>query len=391
MSIEPSAANRVDVLIPAYNTASTIVEAVQSILYQSVRDIRVIVVDDGSTDATATLVARLAIQDPRILLIRQPNGGIVEALNNGLSHCTASLVARHDGDDVAYSDRFEKQIAYLDANPDCIAVGANIRMISLNGVPTGETTRIDLHPPADAAWFPAREPYLIHPVLMIRRDAIAGIGGYRYVFHAEDADLYWRLRKAGRLHNMVDVVADYRVHTGSISGGSVINGRIQALNAQLAALSALRREAAVADLRFPKERLRAFQDAGTITRMLAIVEPELDQTERRHLRLATAMKMIELAFYRPYYLEASDWRFVKNAMRQERELFSCENAKDQRRKMTYYVAKMLSRGKVLNAISTASPSRVVAAVHHISSERLSRVSRLVAERVSRMLQRKETG
>jgi glycosyltransferase involved in cell wall biosynthesis len=362
---------RVDVLIPAFNAASTIVEAVRSILQQTVRDIRVIVVNDGSTDATGALLAALAQEDPRLLVASQPNGGIVEALNNGLALCTAPIIARHDGDDIAYPDRFEKQLAYLDAHPDCIAVGANVRMIDGTGAHI-DVSDFNRHPAGDAAWFPAKEPYLMHPLLMIRRDVLVGAGGYRYVFHAEDADLYWRVLAEGRLYNLPDVLADYRVHTDSVSGASVLNGRIQALSSQLSALSALRREAGREDLPFPKEQIQAFKQAATVEAMLAIVDPELDEAERRHLRLATAAKMIELAFYRPYYLEPSDWRFVKTAYRQNRNLFTAENAKDQHDRMVYYVAKMLARRKVANAMGTAPVTQVVAAVHHIAKDKLMR-------------------
>lgn len=366
--------HRVDVLIPAFNVASTIEAAVRSILDQTVRDIRVIVVNDGSTDATGALLDAMAKQDSRLIVLHQANGGIVEALNNGLALCTAPIIARHDGDDLAYPDRFEKQLAYLDAHPDCIAVGANVRMIDGAGNYI-DTSDFNRHPAGDAAWFPAKEPYLMHPLLIIRRDVLVGAGGYRYVFHAEDADLYWRVLAVGRLYNMPDVLADYRVHADSVSGASVLNGRIQALSSQLSALSALRRDAGREDLSFPKERIHAFKQAVTVKAMLAIVDPDLDEAERRHLRLATAAKMIELAFYRPYYLEPSDWRFVKTAYRRQRDLFTPENARDQRDRVMYYVAKMLARRRIANAFRTAPVTQVVAAVCHIVKDKLVRLAR----------------
>src|ERR1700736_3109855 len=92
----------VDVLIPVYNGAPTVRESLNSIRAQTIRDIRIVVIDDGSTDATVEILAELAREDPRIVTIRKPNGGIVDALNLGLQHCRAEFLARFDADDIAY-------------------------------------------------------------------------------------------------------------------------------------------------------------------------------------------------------------------------------------------------------------------------------------------------
>lgn len=302
----------VDVLIPAYNVGATIAMAVRSMLEQTVRAIRVVVVDDGSTDDTALIVKKLAEEDPRVHLVQQPNGGVVEALNNGLAQCTAPIIARQDGDDVAYPERLALQLAYLQTNPDCVAVGANMRIIDDAGAPTGHVTAFHLFPDADAAWFPAREPYLAHPTLMVRRQALNDVGAYRYVFHAEDADLYWRLREVGRLHNLSDVLGDYRVHTGSVSGKSIVNGRVQAACSQLAALSALRRKNNQADIDFPKEELAKYNATDSVDQLLSVIERGLRAEEKAHFRLAVAGKMVELASYRPYRLQPLDSRFIRN-------------------------------------------------------------------------------
>ncbi|MGI4798685.1 MAG: glycosyltransferase family 2 protein, partial [Janthinobacterium lividum] len=94
----------VDVLIPVYNGASTVESAIGSIQAQTIQDIRIIVVDDGSTDATAFILDRMAKADRRIVPVRRANGGIVDALNAGLAICTADLIARHDADDLAVPD-----------------------------------------------------------------------------------------------------------------------------------------------------------------------------------------------------------------------------------------------------------------------------------------------
>src|SRR5947209_575161 len=125
--------SRVDVVIPVYNAASTIESAIGSIQAQTVTEIRIIVVNDGSTDATRQIVQRLAAADHRLILVDQANCGIVDALNAGLRICHADMVARHDGDDLANPDRFEKQLDYLSRHPDCVAVSGATRHIDEAG------------------------------------------------------------------------------------------------------------------------------------------------------------------------------------------------------------------------------------------------------------------
>ncbi|WP_375401977.1 glycosyltransferase family 2 protein [uncultured Sphingomonas sp.] len=375
---------RIDVLIPAYNVAPTIESAVRSILDQTVRDIRVIVVDDGSTDDTAAIVARLAAEDDRITVLRQANGGIVDALNNGLALCDAELIARHDGDDLAYPDRFEKQTAYLDAHPDCIAVGANARHIDAMSAPIGVVTAMGSMDTADAAWFPAREPYLMHPLLLIRRDALVAAGGYRYVFHAEDADLYWRLGGCGRLHNLPDVLADYRIHAGSVTGKSVLNGRVGAVNAQLAALSSERRRGERPDLTFPRERLDRFVEAQTTARMIAVAEEELDGSERARLSLATAAKLIELVNYRPYELDGDDWRFVTKSIKSHASLLTPENAQELHLRQVWYVAKLMSRGRLKSVLRDVPKSLLFPVASHLIRGKIDKVKRRLARSARQM-------
>src|SRR3954469_226863 len=238
----------VDVIIPVYNAASTLEDAVGSIQRQTYRAIRIVLIDDGSTDATPTLLAKIAAEDSRVLVLRQENAGIVDALNRGWKACDAPLIARHDADDIAAPDRLAKQVAFLEANPEVIAVSGAFRHIT----PAGETTDCILPLPAlseaDPKWVPAREPYLIHPFLMLRRAALEAVGGYRYVYHAEDSDLYWRLQERGKLVNLDDVLGDYRFNPTSVSSKSVINGRIQSLSSQLAAISAVRRRSNHSDI-----------------------------------------------------------------------------------------------------------------------------------------------
>lgn len=317
----------IDVLIPAYNSAETIVSSLKSIQQQTVSDIRIIIIDDGSTDATPDLVAAVAAKDSRIEYIKKPNNsGIVDALNLGLARSCAPYIARHDADDLAYPERFAVQLQYLEAHSDCLAIGAVARHVDVNGRHTGGYATPRPIETADPCWFPAREPYLMHPFLMLRREAAISVGGYRHVFHAEDADLYWRLQERGRLYNPPDVLGDYRFHAGSITSKSLHNGRVSALNSQLAAISAVRRRSGQPDLIFNSERLREYEMANTTEDLLRLVEGDLTSKEYLYLRSAVAAKLIETASYRPYVLDESDCKFIKRSLQTCRHQLNSENA-----------------------------------------------------------------
>ncbi len=158
-----------DVVIPVYNGAATVESALASIQEQTVRDIRMIVVNDGSTDASRTIIERMAQADGRILLLNRENGGIVDALNDGLARCTAEIVARQDADDLAVPDRFEKQLAWLRSRPGCNAVAGAIIHIDEHGRELGPKMTFDPPEIADPLRYPQKEPYLSHPFLMMRR------------------------------------------------------------------------------------------------------------------------------------------------------------------------------------------------------------------------------
>ena len=304
----------VDVLIPVFNAGKTVRSAVESVQHQTCRDIRIVVVDDGSTDDTPLILAGMAASDPRIEVFRRPNGGIVDALNFGLSQCRSKFLARQDGDDLSYPDRFAKQLAHLETHDSCIAVGGAARHIDPHGRSLDHVVRLVSPDNSDPSYVPSREPYILHPFLMTHRAVVEKVGGYRYVFHAEDTDLYWRLQENGSLYNLDDVVGDYRMHPDSVSSTSVLNGRISALNSQLAAISALRRRQGLPDLEFSKGSIGEYLAAASMQNIFGLGARDLSTPEADQLELSLAGKLMELASYRPFELDLEDCRFIRTAM-----------------------------------------------------------------------------
>jgi glycosyltransferase involved in cell wall biosynthesis len=301
----------IDVVIPVFNGAKTVESAVATIQAQTLRDIRIIVVNDGSTDGTQAIMERLAAADDRILLIDRPNGGIVDALNAGLAACTADLIARHDADDLALPDRFEKQLDWLRSHPACSAVSGSVIHIDEADRELGPKIMLRSPDLADPTAYPQQEPYLVHPFLMMRRAAIAAVGGYRYVFHSEDSDLYWRLQETGRLANMPDLLGYYRIHDQSVTSASTLNGRIVAMSSQLGGISAMRRRAGRPDIAFPKSALAEYIQARTLKGIVRAGSRGLDADEAARLAVSASAKLLELAAYRPYELDGEDCSFIR--------------------------------------------------------------------------------
>jgi glycosyltransferase involved in cell wall biosynthesis len=345
----------IDVVLPVFNGARTVRAAIQSLQAQTLRNIRILTVDDGSTDDTPHLLAEMAAGDSRLQIIRQPNGGIVAALNAGLAHCRAEFVARQDADDLSCPRRFEHQLGYMRDHPECLAISGAARHIDEHGRFLGAVARLPSPDTADPNWLPAREPYLMHPFLVARLSAVRAVGGYRYVVHSEDSDLYWRLQEHGRLHNMDAVLGEYRMHDASISGSSVRNGRTMALSSQLGAISALRRRTGKIDLTFASEAVIRYREAASLAEIFKLGCRGLTQSEIEHLEIALPAKLLELADYRPYELELADCWFIRTALAKRMHTARATN-KDQLKRLTLRAAARLLHKGLLKEASAILPT-----------------------------------
>jgi glycosyltransferase involved in cell wall biosynthesis len=344
----------VDILLPVFNGAVTITEAIESLQRQTFTSFRIIVVDDGSTDQTPEVLAALQARDSRITVVAQPNGGIVDALNAGLRLCRAEFIARQDADDISDPSRLEMELDYFRSHPDCVAVSGAVKHINEQGRFLGTLQTFPQPDCADPYWAPSREPYLMHPFLMVRRTDLQAIGGYRYVYYSEDTDLCWRLQERGTMQNLDMPLGEYRVHTRSISSASVINGRIMALSSQLAGLSALRRRTGRADLQFPKEAIREYRNAQTLSKLWEIGKRQLDDDEAGYLRIALASKLLELTAYRPYELEFSDCQFIRGAL-DELSRLPHPNRKDLSHLYARAAARLLISGRFREMVALTPP------------------------------------
>ena len=311
---------KIDILMSVYNCEQYINSTINSILNQTFTDFRIIVVDDGSSDRTGDICKQFVEKDSRVEYYHQDNAGIVAALNHGLQYCSAPFIARHDGDDISYPERFEKELTYLEANPDCVAVSSIARHIDENDIPCGTiSTRKDISA-ADCWSIPAAEPYLLQPMLMMRRNAVDEVGGYRNLSVAEDTDLMWRLNRIGAMHILPEPLGDYRVHAGSVSSLSIIQGRFLAIWSQLAAISEQRRVSQLPDIVFSNYLLQRLNTTISLNEMVDEIRGQLTDTEICWLCSAVSAKLLELCYYRPYEPDKSDIQFILTAVHTDRNI-----------------------------------------------------------------------
>jgi glycosyltransferase involved in cell wall biosynthesis len=200
-----------------------VAETVDSVIDQSFTDWEMVVVDDGSTDKTAAILANY--DDPRIRVVTRDHGsGLPAALNAGLAHCRAALVARIDADDRCAPDRLEVQIGELARRPDVAVLGSSARLIDDSGNAVG--VRIASADPARVLHRLRWRSALIHPSVMFRKDIIESVGAYDEVAGGyEDFELWLRVAAVSRLANLDRPLIDYRVHPGQVTAGRMFNRR----------------------------------------------------------------------------------------------------------------------------------------------------------------------
>jgi len=206
----------VSIVIGAYNAERYLAQTLDSLLAQTMRDFELIVVDDGSEDRTFEILKEYENRDPRMRPLRIPHGGIVDAANAGLDAARAELIARADADDIHMPERLQKQVHYLEAHPEVVAVGSRMQMIEPYGSPLRDSDHKLAHEEIEAALLTADGWALPQPAAMLRKSVAMKVGAYRkdYLW-SEDLDLFLRMAEIGRLANLPDVLVQYRIHPNS--------------------------------------------------------------------------------------------------------------------------------------------------------------------------------
>lgn len=206
----------VSVVLPVYNGAADVRKAVDSILSQTFGDFELILINDGSKDNSAEVLE--SIVDPRIRLFHQENRGLAGTLNRGIGLARGRYIARQDQDDLSHPERFARQVAFLEANPDHGMVGSAAE-IWVGDTPTD---RAHDHPTNHGALsfeLLFNNPF-VHSSIMMRKATVDGVGGYTTDparQPPEDYELWSRMARAARVANLPERLLIYREVPASMS------------------------------------------------------------------------------------------------------------------------------------------------------------------------------
>ena len=226
---------RVSVVMPVYNGARWLESAVRSVIEQSVTDLELVIVDDGSFDRTPEIIAKFAATDKRVRPLRKGNSGIADSLNQGIAAARGEWICRLDADDLSLPDRIERQLALAAVNPTAVLVGGDLVTIDSEGNAVRTYSYPTTHDRLVKQLVNGGR-FFAHSAIMFRRDSAVAVGGYRpRITRAEDHDLWMRLAETGTLHGVGAEVIRYRLHEAQ---ASYLDGGIrQALDKLIAVTS----------------------------------------------------------------------------------------------------------------------------------------------------------
>jgi len=206
----------VSIILPVYNAAEYLPEALDGIFAQAFPDFEVLAIDDCSTDESLSILR--SVRDPRFRVAANPtNLGAYATCNVAIQMARGRLVANHDADDVSHPERLARQVGWLDRHPDIALVGTNAEVIDGQGRVL-DVNRCNLEPSAINWALHLKNP-ITHSTICARREALLGVGLYDEQFViAGDYDLFHRMVRSGyRIANLPEYLVRYRVHP---QGGS---------------------------------------------------------------------------------------------------------------------------------------------------------------------------
>lgn len=227
-------------ILPVRNGLPWLPGVFASLYAQTRRDFEIIVVDDGSVDGTGAWLRRE--RDPRLRIVAGPGRGLAVALNVGLDHAAADLVARQDADDLSHPGRLERQVSFLDEHPDVSVLATCADYIGPDGELLDNDWTRTIRSQQDVATTPEALADLlpltcglVHGSIMMRASAVRAVGGYRDDYPvAEDYDLWLRLLPDHRFAKLPDRLYSHRVHPRQSSGEQAAIQRESTVGAKLA-------------------------------------------------------------------------------------------------------------------------------------------------------------
>jgi len=213
----------VSVVMPVYNGERFVAETIESVLNQTLREIELIAVDDGSTDSSPDILAGYAGRDSRVVVLRQNQAGVPTAANTGIRRAKYDLVARIDADDRMLPDRLERQLWFFERRPHLAVACSNCYFIDASGKRIGQSScSIDVDK-GSRERRPSLFLELTHSTVMMRKKPFFEVGEYREdLFYGDDRHLWGRMATNGfSMECQNEFLIEYRLHGGALTMGLV--------------------------------------------------------------------------------------------------------------------------------------------------------------------------
>ncbi len=203
----------ISVILPVYNAEKYIEEAINSILEQTYQNFELIIINDGSTDTSLSVINQYK-KNNKVRIVTQENKGLIFTLNKGIDLAKGQYIARMDADDIAHPERFEKQISLFEANPSLGVCSASTENFGAETDITIRSADNDNLKVTLLFW-----PPFAHPAAMIKRSVLLAHNiYYREEFkHCEDFDLWSQLAPYCQFSNVTEVMLKYRVHPEQVT------------------------------------------------------------------------------------------------------------------------------------------------------------------------------
>lgn len=237
-AVQAAPTELVSVVIPVFNVAKYVEQALLSIMKQSYQYLEILVVDDASTDATPEIITHLQVQDPRIRYLRNAtNVGVAASLNRGFAAAKGAFIARMDGDDVSLPQRIERQVLYLRENPQVAIVGTSVLILREDEeereAEEHQLKKLEtaVYPtsPLITKWRMLFGCFVAHPTVMLRREVLDSLvrdaSGAAPEYYStsqtssEDYELWLRCLYSHKLtiQSMGDALVIHRKHPSNVS------------------------------------------------------------------------------------------------------------------------------------------------------------------------------
>lgn len=205
---------KVSILMPVYNASAYLQEAIESIINQTFTDWELIIINDGSTDKSAEICKYF--NDTRIRYFEhKENCKLIATLNEGIDLCKGQYIARMDADDISMPKRLEKQLAFLENNPDYILVGTNAYVIDQHEKIIGKIINPESNNFLQVSLL-FTTPF-VHPSIMIRTHILKQNKYSTQYIHSEDQELWMRIACLGKIANLKSMLFKYRIHNTNVS------------------------------------------------------------------------------------------------------------------------------------------------------------------------------